>query len=103
MTNRSVLPARRTHETFDFEHNGRLFTAGLGRARPNGPVQEVFLNSGKSGTDAETLARDSSVLLSIALQYGVPLQVMAHAVTRNVDGTPSGPIGKLLDLMVAEQ
>jgi hypothetical protein len=62
-------------------------------------VAEVFLNCAKSGTQAETLARDSAVLLSLALQHGVPIETISHAITRDADGKPSGPIGALVDLM----
>jgi hypothetical protein len=87
------------HETLQFEHWGQHYVVGLGRARPSGPVAEVFLNCAKSGTQAETLARDSAVLLSLALQHGVPIDTISHAITRNADGSPSGPIGALVDLV----
>jgi hypothetical protein len=59
----------------------------------------VFINCGKTGGQSETLARDSAVLLSLALQHGVPLETIQHALTRNADGAASGPIGALVDLM----
>lgn len=96
---RVPLPNRRNHETLQFEHWGQKYTVGLGRSRPTGPIAEVFLNCAKSGTQAETLARDSAVLLSLALQHGVELSIIGHAITRNADGSPSGPIGALVDLM----
>jgi hypothetical protein len=97
---RATLPQRRAHEAISFRHWGIDYTAGFGRASETDPVQEVFLNCGKTGGQSDTLARDSAVLLSIALQYGVPIETMKHAITRNVDGSPAGPIGALLDLMV---
>ena len=98
---RTPLPNRRIHETLRFNHWGLDYIVGLGRARPTAPVSEVFLNCAKSGTQAETLARDSAVLLSLALQHGVPLETISHAITRNADGSASGPIGALVDLMGA--
>jgi hypothetical protein len=89
------------HETVRFEHWGLPYIAGIGRAHNAAPISEVFINCGKTGMQAETLARDSAVLLSLALQYGVPLATIAHALTRNADGSPSGPIGALCDLMGA--
>jgi hypothetical protein len=97
--NRTPLPNRRSHETVSFEHWGMQYVAGIGRATPRAPISEVFINCGKTGGQSETLARDSAVLLSLALQYGVPLDVIGHALTRNADGAPSGPIGALVDLM----
>lgn len=99
---RQTLPQRRAHDAINFRHWNIEYTAGFGRAAVGGPIQEVFLNCGKTGGQSDTLARDSAVILSIALQYGVPLDAMAHAITRNIDGTPTGPIGALLDLMVLE-
>lgn len=101
MTSRAVLPSRRFHEAITFRHWGIEYVAGLGRASPSAKVSEIFLNAGKLGGQSDTLARDSAVLLSIALQYGVPVEIMAHAITRDVDGSPTGPIGALLDLMVS--
>lgn len=96
---RATLPNRRFHETLRFTHWGLKYVVGLGRTHPGAPVAEVFINCGKTGEQAETLARDSAVLLSIALQHGVPLATIRHAITRNVDGSPSGPVGALVDIM----
>lgn len=96
---RTPLPNRRAHETMRFEHWGSRYIAGLGRAHPHTPIVEVFINVGKSGEQIQTLARDSAVLLSLALQYGAPLSVIGRALTRNADGSASGPIGTLVDLM----
>jgi len=96
---RTTLPNRRTHETIQFEFWGQRYVVGFGRARPSGPIAEIFLNCSKSGTQAETLARDSAVLLSLALQHGVTLEEIGHALTRNADGSPGGPVGALIDLL----
>jgi ribonucleoside-diphosphate reductase alpha chain len=100
---RTSLPNRRAHEVLKFQHWGLSYIVGLGRADENAPVTEVFLNSGKSGEQAQTLARDSAVLLSLALQHGTPIATMQKAITRNADGTPSGPIGQLLDIIAKAQ
>src|SRR5882724_7169790 len=96
---RNNLPARRTHQTIRFRFWNLEYVVGLGRTLYNTEVQEVFINCGRSGDQAETLARDSAVLLSLALQHGVPLETMRHAITRNPDGSPMGPIGAILDLI----
>jgi hypothetical protein len=96
---RQHLPYRRLHELFSFSHWGQHFHVGIGRSTAASPISEVWINTSKSGTQAETLARDSAILLSLALQYGAPLATIGHALTRNADGSPSGPIGALVDLM----
>lgn len=95
---RTVLRNRREHEPFAFKHEGITYVAGIHRA-PNGNVLEIFLDSGKVGSTAQILSRDSAVLLSIALQCGVPMEWLRKAITRDADGKPLGPVGALLDLI----
>jgi len=97
---RTRLPNRRAHEVRDFEHAGQRYTASVTRF-PAGEVAEVFINVAKGGSDIETVARDAAILISIAAQHSVPLEAFRHAITRNSDGSPSGVVGKLLDLLMA--
>ena len=95
------LPNRREHGLINFEHAGFRYTAGIGRF-PDGRLAEVFLNADKIGTAIETAAHDSAVVVSLALQHGVPPDTIRHALTRNGNGEASGPVGALLDLLFAE-
>jgi hypothetical protein len=93
------LPHRRGHELLDFEHAGHRFTAGLGYF-DTGELAEVFLSvPGRSVTAIEAVARDAAVLTSICLQYGASAETIRHALTRNGDGSASGPVGVVLDLL----
>lgn len=98
MTERVNLHSRRQHETFSLLHWNMKYKIGLGRSDDN-VIREVFINCGRSGEQAETLARDSAILLSLALQYGVPIAAMKKSITRNVDGSPTGPIGAIIDIL----
>jgi hypothetical protein len=98
---RERLPNRREHELLDFEHGGFRYIGGIGRF-DDGRVAEVFLNVAKSGTAIENHARDAAIVASVALQYGTPIDVIRHALTRNGDGSASGALGKLLDLLASE-
>jgi hypothetical protein len=98
---RTHLPSRRPHELRTIEHWGQKFHVGIGEL--SGEVLEVWINTGKSGTQMETLFRDSSVLISLGLQYGVPLSDMRRAIMRDLDGSASGPIGQLLDILESER
>jgi hypothetical protein len=98
---RERVPNRREHELITFEHAGFRYTAGLGYF-PDGRLAEVFLNADKIGTAIETAAHDSAVVVSLALQHGVPPDTIRHALTRNGNGEASGPLGALLDLLAAE-
>jgi hypothetical protein len=98
LTPRGRLPNRRAHELIDFTHGGFRFTAGLGR-HADGTLAEVFLNADKVGTAIETTARDAAILASMALQHGATLDELRKALTRNSDGSASGALGELLDLL----
>lgn len=95
---RESLPARRGSETIEFEHGGSRCTATVSYFS-TGSIAEIFLNQGKVSSGADIAARDSAVVASIALQYGVPVDVIRHALTRNPDGGAAGPLGVLLDLL----
>ena len=96
---RQRLRQRRAHEVVDFEHGGHRYTAGIGRF-DDGSLAEVFLNvPGRVGSSIEAIARDAATVASIALQYGTPAETIRRALTRNVDGTASGPLGAVLDLL----
>jgi hypothetical protein len=66
-------------------------------------LTEVFLNSAKIGTAIETAARDSAVVASLALQHGVPPETIRRALTRNGDGSASGALGTLLDMLASKR
>jgi len=97
MTDRRALPQRRACETFGLHFRSVDCRVTIGFYADGSPG-EVFLSGGKIGADFEAAARDSAILLSLALQYGVPLDVVAGALTKNTDGTP----GSLVGAVVAE-
>jgi hypothetical protein len=79
---RRTLPQRRYSETFDLMFRNQTIAITVGRYA-NGDLGEIFINVGKSGTDIASVAHDAAVLLSLALQYGVPIEAIRHAVSRN--------------------
>ena len=72
----------------------------------NGDPGEIFLFGPKDGTDMAALCADGSVLISIALQYGVPIEVLAEAISRypvEIDGPsvrPASIFGAALDAIL---
>jgi hypothetical protein len=98
---RERLPDRRAAESFEFEVAGLHYTATIGRFA-DGRIGEIFLSNCKSSSAADTAARDSAVVCSIALQCGADLDVIRKALCRDAQGRPSGPLGATLDL-VADQ
>jgi hypothetical protein len=94
---RRRLPNRRGHELLDFEHGGIRYTAGVGRFE-DGRLAEIFLNTRKYGTAIDTNARDASIAASLLFQHGCPADTLRRALTRNGDGSASGPLARALDL-----
>jgi hypothetical protein len=100
ISSRRRLPNRRGHELLDFEHGGIRYTAGIGRFE-DGELAEIFLNTAKHGTAVDTNARDAAVAASLLLQHGCAVETLQRALTRNGDGSASGPLARALDLLAA--
>jgi len=113
MTARNTLPQRRYAETFEMQHGKQntVFSVTIGYY--NAPwfdahgargiearVGEVFIHGSKSGSDFEAVARDGAILLSLALQHGVALETIKHAITREQDGSPSTIVGAVVDRLM---
>lgn len=95
---RRRLPNRRAHEAIGFEFRGYAYTLGVGRFGDDA-LAEVFIDCAKGSTPVAADARDAAVCLSLALQYGVPPEAIRSAVTREADGSASGIVGAVLDLL----
>lgn len=98
MTARRELPQRRYAETFEINFGGidQNYEVTVGYYK-DGTLGEVFINFGKSGMQAEAIARDGAVLLSMALQHGVPLATIRNAMTRDAQGAPQSIVGAVVD------
>lgn len=100
---RRNLPNRRRNNTFPVQVEGMakpmLMTVGYFE---NGDPAEVFVSDIKAGTTMDAVARDAAVLLSIGLQYGVPLETFGSAVTRNSAGDASSVMGELIDRLIED-
>lgn len=121
MTHRQRLPERREADAVPVTHTYALGTAQqieehmtlrIGRYE-DGRIGEVFIDY----TDpkmyrnerAKNLGHDIATVLSIALQYGVPIDVLREAVGRGeapylgkMIEYPHTPIGTVLDALWAE-
>jgi ribonucleoside-diphosphate reductase alpha chain len=74
----------------------QLFTVTVG-LYADGTPGEVFIDGCKTGTDLESIARDAGVLLSLALQHGVPPKTIRHAITRGASEEPASILGAVVD------
>jgi ribonucleoside-diphosphate reductase alpha chain len=84
----------------EFEHGGFAYTAGIGFFDDacRHPA-EIFLTTNRQGSLVDTNARDAAIAASLLLQHGCPVETLRRALTRNSDGTASGPLAYVLDLL----
>ncbi|MEY9493717.1 TSCPD domain-containing protein [Bradyrhizobium elkanii] len=103
MAERHALPMRRRSENFELPFGGlakgHIVTVGF---YPDGTIGEVFITGGKSGEQVEAIARDSAVILSMALQHGVALDTIEHAITRDSQNQPSSILGAVADRLIGD-
>ena len=92
---RRTLPQRRAAETFVLRLWNQVFkvTIGFYADTPG----EVFIDGCKTGNDIQSIARDAGVLLSLALQHGVPPETISPAITRGASGEPASILGAVVD------
>jgi hypothetical protein len=95
---RDRLPNRRAAETVAFARDGSRYQMTIGYF-PDGRPGEVFLNSDRVDSFLDALASDAAIAISLALQYGAPLDELRHALKRDSSGKASTPIGAALDLI----
>jgi hypothetical protein len=96
---RTRLPNRRASQQFAFTCNDLNYIATVSFF-PDGTLSEVFLGNAKAGSHSDSAAKDSAVVCSIALQYGVPIDVIRKALMRDSRGKASSPLGEALDQIV---
>jgi hypothetical protein len=84
-------------ETRSYE--SRLKYAGQIAMDGRASAAEVFQTYNKAGTGADAALKDSAVVCSLALQFGVPLDTFRHALLRNGRGVASSPLGCALDIL----
>ena len=94
---RARLPDRRPSHLETLEVGGQTFEACIGFDPTTGQPCEVFLNGGKEGSQFDAMLADAATIISVALQYGVPIAALAKSVGRipNAATTP-GALGQLV-------
>lgn len=93
---RTRLPNRRASESFGFECAGLSYIATISYLA-DGQIGEIFLSNHKAGSAADTAARDSAIVCSIAIQSGADVETIRKALCRDVSGRANGPLGTALD------
>jgi hypothetical protein len=100
---RRRLPNRRAAETFSFECGPHIYTATISYFSGTNQLAEIFLGNGRAGSDVDAAAKDSAVVASLALQFGVPAETIRRALLRDPRGIASSPLGTALDLIAETQ
>lgn len=98
---RTRLPSRRPALVVGITHDGgrQPLTATVGFHDETGAPWEIFLDVPKTSPMSE-LARDTALLISLALQHGVTVDEMRAGVGRNDEtGEPHTIAGAALDLL----
>jgi hypothetical protein len=98
MSKRRRLPNRRASEQVAFECNGLKYIATVSFFA-DGELAEIFINNAKASSHSDSAAKDSAVVASIALQFGVPVSVIRGALLRDARGVASSPLGAALDAL----
>jgi hypothetical protein len=99
---RQRLPSRRASETFELEVGGLRYTCTTSRSA-DGKILEIFLSNHKSNSSADTNARDSAIVFSIAVQSGADIETIRQALCRDAQGRASGPLAAALDILAKKQ
>jgi hypothetical protein len=101
MSGRERLPNRRPSLTFEFQVAGLRYTCTVSCYR-GGRIAELFISNHKTNSAADTAARDSAIMASIALQHGADVELLRKALCRDSHGRPSGPLGAALDRIAGD-
>jgi hypothetical protein len=99
---RRRLENRRLAETFDLEVAGLRYKVTIGFF-PDGAPAEVFLSNHRAGNASDIAARDAGILVSLCLQHNCAVETIARALSRNSDGSASGVVGAVLDIIAGDR
>lgn len=115
MTHRHRVANRRAVETIAIEVEGQRYKISLGRevacklgplanprldSRSLGPVVEVFVNAQQVNSQADVLASDGAIMMSLLIQHGHPIAEILSSLKKNLDGSPASPLGRAAALMI---
>lgn len=105
---RARLANRRPSERIEFEHEGQTFTAHVGLRLIDAPdgratvgiPAEIFIEGGKPGSAIHTELRDAGLIISIAMQNGVPLLAFKASVSRDDNNKAASVMGAAIDKII---
>ncbi|KAA0970828.1 hypothetical protein FPY71_10150 [Aureimonas fodinaquatilis] len=95
---RKHLPNRRPAENCDIWFQGMEVQVSFGWTDDE-RITEVFASTRKVGTSVDTMVRDTAVLISISLQYGVTPPILERSLTMDETGQAEGFAGVILKMI----
>src|SRR5947209_11303979 len=98
------LPNRRSSVTVETYFKGTRYAITFSRLSDTdgAGIGEPFIDPHRIGSDLAEAARDVGIIVSIALQSGVPLEQLKHSISR-AHGAPTSIAGHVLDLVSDEE
>ena len=64
--------------------------------------RRAHVDNHKAGSAIGTLVRDGAIILSFALQHDADIDAIRHALCRDSQGSPLGPLGVALDIIAGD-
>jgi hypothetical protein len=98
VTQRQKPPNRRKTETHTLETTTGRYHVSFGYGSKD-RLREVFIRGSKSGSDMDLLLDDASVVLSLALQHGVPPDQLLHSLVNGREEGARSTLAKAIALM----
>lgn len=109
---RKRLRDRRQSFTTEIEVGGSSYTA-TASIDEDGRVRELFLSGAKEGSAMDAILGDAAIIISVALQHGIPIEALGRSVGRirtrpplpkelddaPAETVPASVIGAALDLL----
>lgn len=88
---RRRLLNRRPLERETLSLDGHDYTVDAGIELHTGAVRELFLHAAKPGSTLDTLLDDIATVISVSLQFGVPIEALAKSVACRPATAPTRP------------
>lgn len=103
---RKRLPDRRPNRTETIQWAGQKFAVSIGFWPDSGHPAEIFIDGAKAGSDLRAILADTSVLLSLCLQYGIEPSALLHSMGRvpvsETESAPASIIGTICEALAQE-
>ena len=100
---RQKLTNRRLNVTNRLEADSGKYYVSFGIEPQTGRIGEVFIRGSKIGSDMDILLDDATVVLSLALQYGVPLDQLIHSLHTGREEGGTSVLAQAIVLMENER